>query len=119
MDYAGDNWLRCWFAGIDPAAVLIDRHRDIASWEAFVRRCFTEFARVVRPGGSVAFEVGEVRGGTVLLERNVAAAIKGLPFDVLGVMVNQQTFTKTANCWGVANNRGGTNSNRIVLAVRH
>jgi len=37
---------------------------------------------------------------------------------VLGVMVNQQSFTKTANCWGVGNNRGGTNTNRIVMAVR-
>ncbi|MEA2740804.1 MAG: hypothetical protein QOH05_4111 [Acetobacteraceae bacterium] len=118
VDYEGDNWLRCWFAGIDPADVRIDRHRDIAGWEAFVRRGFQEFARVVRPGGFVAFEVGEVRGGKVLLERHVAAAIEGLPFALLGVMVNQQAFTKTANCWGVNNNRGGTNSNRIVMAVR-
>jgi methylase of polypeptide subunit release factors len=118
VDYEGDNWLRCWFAGIDPADVRIDKHRDIASWEAFVRRGFQEFARVVRPGGFVAFEVGEVRGGKVLLERHVAAAMKGLPFDIPGVMVNQQTFTKTANCWGVNNNRGGTNTNRIVMAVR-
>ena len=118
VDYGGDNWLRCWFAGIDPGDVRIDRHRDIAGWEGFVRRSFREFARVVRPGGFVAFEVGEVRGGKVLLERHVAAAIEGLPFDVLGVMVNQQVFTKTANCWGVNNNRGGTNTNRIVMAVR-
>jgi hypothetical protein len=118
VDYEGDNWLRCWFAGIDPADVRIDKHRDVASWEAFVRRCFEEFARVVRPGGFVAFEVGEVRGGSVLLERHVVAAIRGLPFDVLGVMVNQQNFTKTANCWGVGNNSRGTNSNRIVLARR-
>lgn len=118
VDYEGDNWLRCWFAGIDPASVEIDNHRDIPSWEGFVRRAFTEFARVVRPGGYVAFEVGEVRGGSVLLERNVVAAIGGLPFDVLGVMVNQQNFTKTANCWGVGNNARGTNTNRIVLAVR-
>jgi methylase of polypeptide subunit release factors len=98
--------------------VRIDRHSGVPAWEAFVRRCFTEFARVVRPGGWVAFEVGEVRGGTVLLERHVAAALTGLPFEVLGVMVNQQAFTKTANCWGVNNNRGGTNTNRIVLAQR-
>jgi hypothetical protein len=32
--------------------------------------------------------------------------------------VNQQDFTKTANCWGVGNNRRGTNTNRIVLAAR-
>jgi hypothetical protein len=118
VDYEGDNWLRCWFAGIDPATVRIDRHRDIAAWEEFVRRSFQEFARVVRPGGFVAFEVGEVRGGKLLLERHVATAIAGLPFEVVGVMVNQQRFTKTANCWGVNNNRGGTNTNRIVMAVR-
>ncbi len=118
VDYEGDNWLRCWFAGIDPVAVCIDKHRSIPAWEDFVRRAFTEFARIVHPGATVAFEVGEVRGGKVLLERHVAAAIMGLPFDIQGVMVNQQDFTKTANCWGVNNNRGGTNTNRIVLAVR-
>jgi hypothetical protein len=118
VDYGGDNWLRCWFAGIDPATVKIDRHRDVADWEAFVRRVFVELARVMRPDGWVAFEVGEVRGGKILLERHVIGAIAGLPFEVAGVMVNQQSFTKTANCWGVSNNRGGTNSNRIVLARR-
>jgi hypothetical protein len=29
-------------------------------------------------------------------------------------MVNQQEFTKTANCWGVRNNAKGTNTNRIA-----
>ena len=118
VDYQGDNWLRCWFAGIDPADVAIARHRGVAAWEGFVRNCFTEFARVVRPGGMVAFEVGEVRGGKVLLELHVANALAGLPFRLPGVMVNQQAFTKTANCWGVGNNAGGTNTNRIVLARR-
>ena len=118
VDYEGDNWLRCWFAGIDPATVRIARHGGIPAWERFVRGCFEEFARVVRPGGFIGFEVGEVRGGKVLLERNVIAAIDGLPFLVLGVMVNQQEFTKTANCWGVGNNAKGTNTNRIVMVRR-
>jgi hypothetical protein len=118
VDYQGDNWLRCWFAGFESATVPLAHHRTTAAWEAFVRRCFAEFARVVRPGGFVAFEVGEVRGGRILLERHVAAAMAGLPFDLLGVMVNRQSFTKTANCWGVGNNARGTNTNRIVLARR-
>ena len=118
VDYEGDNWLRCWFAGIDPRTVRIARHGGIPAWERFVRGCFEEFARVVRPGGFIGFEVGEVRGGKVLLERNVVAAIGGLPFEVLGVMVNQQAFTKTANCWGVGNNAKGTNTNRIVMIRR-
>ena len=118
VDYEGDNWLRCWFAGIDPRDVKIDRHHGVAGWELFIRRVFSELARVTRPDGMVAFEVGEVRGGKTLLERHVINAITGLPFEVIGVMVNQQSFTKTANCWGVNNNMGGTNSNRIVLARR-
>ena len=118
VDYAGDNWLRCWFAGIDPRSVRINQHRDIASWEGFVRRCFGEFARILRPGAHVAFEVGEVRRGGVRLEQHVVRAIEGLPFSLLGVMVNEQNFTRTANCWGVANNTDGTNTNRIVLARR-
>ncbi len=118
VDYEGDNWLRCWFAGIAPGTVTIARHRDVTGWEGFVRATFLELARVVRPGGMVGFEVGEVRGGKVLLERHVARAIVGLPFVVLGVMVNQQAFTKTANCWGVGNNTTGTNTNRILLARR-
>ena len=34
------------------------------------------------------------------------------------VLINDQKFTKTANCWGVSNNAKGTNSNRIVLLRR-
>ena len=55
-----------------------------------MRRVFQELARVVRPGGVVAFEVGEVRGGKILLERHVINAIAGLPFEVSEVMINRQ-----------------------------
>lgn len=119
VQYAADNWLRCWFAGIDPDAVPIALHRSPDDWTEMVRRTLSELARITRPGGHVAFEVGEVRGGTILLERLVWRAAEGLPFDRLGVMVNAQNFTKTANCWGVANGAKGTNTNRIVLLKRH
>ena len=119
VDYEGDNWLRCWFAGIDVKSVRIDRHKDARVWEALlIRQVFIELSRVVRVGGVIAFEVGEVRGGKVLLEHHVINAIRDLPFNVLGVMLNQQDFTKTSNCWGVSNNAKGTNTNRIVLAER-
>lgn len=118
VDYAQDNWLRCWFAGIDAGSVPIALHRTEAAWEAMVREVLTELARCVRPGGHVAFEVGEVRGGRVLLEQAVWRAAEGLPFVRLAVMVNQQAFTKTAKCWGVDNNAKGTNTNRIVLLRR-
>ncbi len=118
VQYADDNWLRCWFAGIDPTAIAIAMHRTEAAWRDMVRAVLAEQARLLRPGGHVAFEVGEVRRGTVLLERAVWQAASDLPFDRLGVIVNRQDFTKTAQCWGVANNRAGTNTNRIVLLRR-
>jgi DNA methylase len=118
VDYPTDNWLRCWFAGIEPATVPITLHRSLADWEQFIARCFGEFTRVVRPGGKIAFEVGEVRGGTLALEHTVLSAAAGLPLQPLAVMINRQVFTKTAQCWGVDNNAKGTNSNRIVVFER-
>lgn len=119
VQYAEDNWLRSWFAGIDVAGVAIAHHRTEPGWQNMVRDTLTELARIVQPAGHVAFEVGEVRNGKVLLERLVWEAAEGLPFDRLFVMVNQQEFTKTANCWGVKNNTTGTNTNRIVVLQRH
>ncbi len=119
VQYAEDNWLRSWFAGIDTSGVAIAQHRTEAAWQAMVRATLADLARILQPGGHVAFEVGEVRKGQVLLERLVWDAAEGLPFDRLFVMVNQQSFTKTANCWGVRNNTRGTNTNRIVVLRRH
>ncbi len=70
---------------------------------------------MLRPGGSVAFEVGEVRGGRIRLEELVipSGAAAGLVPRL--VLINTQRFTKTANIWGVSNNRKGTNTNRIVV----
>ena len=118
VDYPMDNWLRCWFAGIDPNAVPITLHSSLADWKGFVAACFREFARIVRPGGKIAFEVGEVRGGKIALEHAVLSAARDLPFEPLAVMINRQAFTKTAQCWGVDNNAKGTNSNRIVVFER-
>jgi hypothetical protein len=119
VQYASDNWLRCWFAGLDASSLNIAMHRNAKDWTSFIARVFRELERVLAPGGHVAFEVGEVRGGEIELEELVLRAVRGPALDVLGVMVNDQTFTKTAHCWGVSNNRMGTNTNRIVVAQRN
>jgi len=76
---------------------------------------FRELHRVLEPGGHVVFEVGEVRNGTVRLEEvAIPCGVKAGLEPVL-VLINQQQFTKTANCWGVDNNEKGTNTNRVVL----
>ncbi len=115
VDYETDNWLRCWFLGVDPKSVRITQRRDVDDWRRFVSATLKELARVTCSGGHIAFEVGEVRKGAIRLEEQVIKAARGLELDVLGVMVNQQEFTKTSNCWGISNNSRGTNSNRIVL----
>ena len=115
VDYESDNWLRCWFLGVNPKSVKITQCRDVDDWQSFISATLVELARITRLGGHVAFEVGEVRNGTVLLEERVVEAAQGLRLELLGVMINQQKFTKTSNCWGISNNLRGTNSNRIAL----
>jgi hypothetical protein len=115
VNYAGDNWLRGWFCGIDTSAVEISMHRKIPEWQAAMTSVFRELARVLRPGGHVAFEVGEVRGGKVKLEEAVLPCGVASGLEPLLVVINTQQFTKTANCWGVRNNSKGTNTNRIVV----
>ena len=45
--------------------------KKLAEWQAEMTSVFRELQRVLRPGGHVAFEVGEVRGGTIKLEETV------------------------------------------------
>jgi hypothetical protein len=115
VDYATDNWLRCWFCGIDPAEIKLTVPRKLEDWSEEMTRVFCELRRVLKPGGHVAFEVGEVRCGTVLLEHAVLECALKAGFEPLLVLINDQKFTKTANCWGVENMEKGTNTNRIAV----
>jgi hypothetical protein len=115
VDYAGDNWLRCWFLGIDPKGVQLTVPKKIADWQAAMLRVFSELARVLKPGGHVAFEVGEVHAGKTRLEDSIVPCGHAVGLKPLLIMINDQEFTKTANCWGVDNNAKGTNTNRIVV----
>src|SRR6185503_4017652 len=60
VDYAADNWLRCWFLGIDPRSVQLTVPKKLDAWAATMTRVFHELHRVLKPGGHIAFEVGEV-----------------------------------------------------------
>jgi len=117
VQYASDNWLRCWFCGLDAEAIArgITMARNVEDWTLVMERVFQELFRVTRPGGFVAFEVGEVRKGTIRLEEVVLPLGLGVGFQGMGFLINEQAFTKTANIWGIDNNDKGTNSNRIAI----
>ena len=118
VQYATDNWLRCWFAGIDANQVAITMDSKVADWQRTMTGVFRELHRIVRPRGHVAFEVGEVFGGSIKLDEAVLPCAVAAGFEPVCVVINAQEFTKTANCWGINNNASGTNTNRIVVLKR-
>ena len=117
VQYAQDNWLRCWFNAIE--APEIERNltitRSLDSWCRVMRETFLELFRITVPGGHIAFEVGEVRRGRLKLDEHIVPIGADAGFLPLGILVNLQQFTKTSHIWGVGNNDLGTNTNRIVL----
>jgi len=115
VDYATDNWLRCWFNGIDESKIGIWTFRKPEEWAAAMQRVFRELRRVLKRGGYIAFEVGEVRRGKLKMEELVIPAAKAAKLKPVLVLINTQEFTKTSNCWGVTNQVAGTNTNRVIL----
>ena len=115
VNYIQDNWLRMWFCDIEMEASKIWQLRRLEDWIFQMKKVFVELRRILKPQGRIAFEVGEVRGGSVLLENAVVEAASEAELIAESILINTQHFTKTANCWGVSNNSKGTNSNRIVI----
>ena len=117
VDYAGDNWLRGWFNGlpVQQIAAAMTVPRTVPQWSLVMGEVLQELHRITRPGGVVAFEVGEVKKGAIKLDEVVLPLGIAAGFACEAVLINTQQFTKTAHIWGVANNAAGTNSNRIVV----
>ena len=115
VNYKADNWLRCWFANIDPQTVEITQTPKLDIWKDLVVNSLKAVAHITKPGGYFAFEVGEIQSGSLRLEEIVADCAADTPWTAELILINQQDFTKTSNAWGVSNNAKGTNSNRIIL----
>ena len=117
VNYAEDNWLRCWFNDIDADKIAqkITITRKLLDWEKIMGEVFFELFRITKHGGYVAFEVGEIKKGSIKLDEHVVPLGINVGFECLGVVINLQKFTKTAKIWGIGNNETGTNTNRIVI----
>jgi hypothetical protein len=117
VNYALDNWLRCWFNGLEWEEIgsRLAVVRSIDSWIGIMAGVFGELYRITAPDGVVAFEVGEIRKRNLKLDEVVVPLGIQAGFRCAGILVNQQKFTKTSNIWGIRNNEVGTNTNRIVI----
>jgi len=117
IQYSQDNWLRSWFNGIDTEMIekRITMSKTVEQWTGVMQDVFNELFRITKKEGFVAFEVGEVKNGKIKLDEYVVPMGIKSGFKLIGIIINEQEFTKTANIWGVNNNKKGTNSNRIVL----
>ena len=115
VNYVGDNLLRNWFCQCKPEPGKLWQVRKLDDWTGKMSASLKEMSRVLKPEGRIALEVGEVRKGKLKLEEQIILAGQTAGLKVEYTLINSQTFTKTANCWGVRNNTRGTNSNRIVV----
>ena len=117
VQYSEDNWMRCWFNGIDSDEIgkNITMSKSALEWSSEMQSVIEELFRIVKSDGVVAFEVGEIRNQSIKLDELIIPIGENSGFSIDHVMVNTQGFTKTANLWGVSNNSKGTNTNRIVV----
>lgn len=117
VQYADDNWLRLWFNGLDgkEIAAKITMAKTVPAWSEVMAGVFAELARILKPEGHVVFEVGEVDQGRIRLEEAVVPLGVAAGLSCAGILIHSQSFTKTANIWGVSNNSRGTNTHRLVI----
>lgn len=71
--------------------------------------------RILKPRGHIAIEVGEIKQGQIKMEDLIVDAGSRCGISPKEIYLNEQNFTKTSHCWGIENNKAGTNTNRIVV----
>ena len=115
VSYDKDNWLRCWFNDISLGKDDLSMLGKLENWEKFVFKTLRELYRVLKKNKHLVFEVGEIRKGKIKLDEIVSPLAKEAGFKIECVLIHKQSFTKTANIWGINNNQKGTNTNRLLI----
>lgn len=114
VNYRQDNWLRCWFAGVDSNKIP-KLTSSAPKWTENISLAIKEMLRIMKPQGHLAIEVGEIKRGQIKMEDLIVEAGMTCGIRPKEIYLNQQSFTKTSHCWGIENNKAGTNTNRIVV----
>ena len=122
VNYEQDNWLKNWFLGMP-----ISRNKKptvvqkLDEWKLFIHNTLLETSRILKSGGRLIMEVGEVvsQKNTIDLASEVIQSSTGTTLRWEKTFIQQQKFTKLSNCWNISNNEKGTNTNRCVVFINN
>jgi hypothetical protein len=87
-----------------------------------------EMNLVLKHNGVCVVEVGDINLGRrsinldeeiISISDDLLSVVPDYCLEVEHVLVNQQRFTKLANCFGITNNQKGTNTNRLVVLRKY
>ena len=76
---------------------MVDRVSGINEWDLIMKDTLNELFRILNEKGMIAFEVGEVRNGSINLDENICSLAIEVGFKIERVIINDQSFTKTSN----------------------
>jgi DNA methylase. len=125
VNYKQDNWLRAWFLGIEEELnqLPLGIYSSLEEWKKFMVESIKEMIRVVKPGGRIVIEVGEVKyKNQIIYLEDIISQIVAENFSnvyVDEILINNQSFSKLSNCWRVENNKKGTNTNRCIVLKKY
>ncbi len=123
VDYILDNWLECWFMGINQNEFKgnLVQTPSLQQWSRFMEESLTAMFRVLKPNNYCIIEVGDVNNGNgkfkekILLDDIISEIGTQVGFSIHKRIIHQQDFTKLSNCFNVDNNKKGVNTQRLVI----
>ncbi len=128
VDYLTDNWMRAWFLGVEEKVddVKLAIFKEPSRWQEFMKLAMQEMGRTIKKNAHIVIEVGEIPMNNKevlnleeLLLRSLPLSVEGGTLHASALNINEQEFSKLANCWDVQNNKKGTNTNRCLIIKKY